>query len=459
MPPALDEALLPTPVHDPGRSRLAVVHAFARFLEDQRLGWVVRGSGTAPAIRAGRALAIVVESSRIGELPRLIGRFCAAQGLRCIQAAQREWNAFDFALAWLDAGSRTLEVFKLELCGDYGRRGRRFIPADELIRERVRCEHDRNLFVLPPHLAFITQLLEEVHAQNLDPAAHAELCATWREASRACLAELLRFWDETSTGRVRFAIEARDLAALRNELPLLRAALRRRVRRSPRDLWREARRLAAQTRHPAGYWVAFLGPDGSGKSTIVQRVGEELESVFRTVHSYHLRPHWLSRRRGSDPVVDPHGSPARGRIASVAKLCLWWVDCNAGFVFDLYPRLVRAQLVLVDRHFSDLLVDPRRYRYAGSRRLASLFCGTTFWPQLFVLLDAPVEVIHARKVEVAREEVERQRRAYRQLLASFPSSHAVDATRAIDDIAAEVTDGILARLERRTAERLGTTPR
>ena len=234
--------------------------------------------------------------------------------------------------------------------------------------------------------------------------------------------------------------------------------LRRRVRRSPRDLWREARRLAARTRHPGGYWVAFLGPDGSGKSTIAQRVGEELGPLFRAVHSYHLRPHWLSAPRSNDPVVDPHGSPARGRLASLAKLCLWWVDCNAGFVFDLYPRLVREQLVLVDRHFSDLLVDPRRYRYAGSRRMASLVCGFTFWPELFVLLDAPVDVIHARKIEVAREEVERQRRAYRQLLARLPSRHAVDATRGVGDIATEIVDGILARLEQRTAERLQVTP-
>jgi thymidylate kinase len=458
MPSALDEAPSHAPGPEPGRSRLAVVHAFTQLLEGEGIGWVVLGGGLAPVAEEERALAIVVEPLRIGELPRLIWQFCKTESVRCIRVVRRERSALDVALAWRDPGTGVLEVLQLELCGSCGRRARRLVPAEELIRGRVRCARAPNLFVLSGPLAFITRLLDGVDAQDLSPSAQDELCARWREAPRACLAQLLRFWDETSAGRVSRALDACDAAALRKALPALRAALRRRVRRSARDVWREARWLAARARHPMGYWVAFLGPDGSGKSTIAQRVGEELAPLFRAVHSYHLRPHWLSSSRSTGPVVDPHGSPARGRMASLAKLCLWWVDCNAGFVFDLYPRLVRAQLVLVDRHFSDLLVDPRRYRYAGSRRLAALVCGSTFWPQLFVLLDAPVEVIHARKVEVAREEVERQRRAYRDLLARFPSSHPVDATREIREIATEVVDGILARLEQRTAERLRVTP-
>jgi thymidylate kinase len=458
MPSAQDEAIRHGDVHGAGCSRPALVRAFLRSLEEQRIGWVVLGRGLDAALEAGGDVDVVVEQAQVAQLPRLVWRFCETAGVRCARVMQHEWNAFNFALVWRDARNGELQVLQLDLCGDFERSGRSFVAAAELIESRVRSSADPEVFVPSPALEFISYLLKKLDKQDLDAAALEHLRARWCEAPWASMAQLRRFFDEASAQELARALDARDLAALERAWPALRARLRRRVRPGAANRLREARRLARRLRHPVGYWIAFLGPDGSGKSTVARRVGAELAPLFRSVHDYHLRPHWLGRPRSHEPVLDPHGSPVRGRLASLAKLGLWWADCTAGFLFDLYPRLVRGQLLLFDRHFSDLLVDPRRYRYAGSQRLASAVCASTFGPALFVLLDAPVDVIHARKREVAREEVERQLGDYRRLLHRFSSHHAVDATRSVDDVAAEITDGIVARLERRTAARLGLAP-
>jgi hypothetical protein len=231
MPSALDEAPSHAPGPEPGRSRLAVVQAFTQLLEGEGIGWVVLGGGLAPVAEEERALAIVVEPLRIGELPRLIWQFCKTESVRCIRVVRRERSALDVALAWRDPGTGVLEVLQLELCGSCGRRARRLVPAEELIRGRVRCARAPNLFVLSGPLAFITRLLDGVDAQDLSPSAQDELCARWREAPRACLAQLLRFWDETSAatplrcGRhsrhcgPRCAGECADLRAMCGERP------------------------------------------------------------------------------------------------------------------------------------------------------------------------------------------------------------------------------------------------
>ena len=59
-----------------------------------------------------------------------------------------------------------------------------------------------------------------------------------------------------------------------------------------------------------------------------------------------------------------------------------------------------------------MLVDPRRYRYGGAMWLARWVGKIIPKPDLWILLDAPAEVLQKRKQEVPPEETARQRRAY-----------------------------------------------
>lgn len=185
-----------------------------------------------------------------------------------------------------------------------------------------------------------------------------------------------------------------------------------------------------------GVWLAVLGPDGSGKSTLLDRIERDLSPRFGSVQRHHLRPHW-GRRRPGRPTTDPHGRPPRGRVASVAKLCLWWADYWLGYLLQIRPALRGSGLVLFDRYFDDLLVDPRRYRYGGPVRLARLVAQSIPRPHAILVLDAPVDVLRERKREVSPEEVERQRWAYHQLAERLASAHEVDAGRPFEEVVAD----------------------
>lgn len=186
-----------------------------------------------------------------------------------------------------------------------------------------------------------------------------------------------------------------------------------------------------------GVWLAILGPDGSGKSSVIEAVEREAGGSFAGVRRYHLRPH-LGRTLDPTPVTDPHGRTPRGRLGSLAKLVLWWADCAVGWLVGIRPALRRGDLVLFDRYVHDILVDPRRYRYGGSARLARRAVGLVPRPDAFVVLDAPVEVLRSRKREVAAGETDRQRSAYRRLADELPGARLVDASRPLEAVAGEV---------------------
>jgi len=95
-------------------------------------------------------------------------------------------------------------------------------------------------------------------------------------------------------------------------------------------------------------------------------------------------------------------------------------------------------LVICDRYYHDILIDPKRYRYGGPISVARLIGQLMPQPDLWVLLDASTEVLQARKQEVSKEETSRQRLAYLAFAKAQKSYVVVDASQTLDNVIADV---------------------
>lgn len=177
----------------------------------------------------------------------------------------------------------------------------------------------------------------------------------------------------------------------------------------------EIRRAVWRTSNPTGILLAVMGPDGVGKSTLLQGLADDFIAPLRRRSLFHWRPQVLARRKDNRPVTDPHGQTPRASLASMAYLSAFFVDCWAGYLFVVRTRLVRSGFVQFDRYFHDVLVDPRRYRYGGPTWFAALLCRLLPEPDLVIFLDANEDLIRTRKTELTRAEIQRQRIAYSQV--------------------------------------------
>jgi thymidylate kinase len=132
--------------------------------------------------------------------------------------------------------------------------------------------------------------------------------------------------------------------------------------------------------------------------------------------------------------------------------------------YDCFNRVhrrlavARSTLVLFDRHFIDILVDARRYRYGGPAWLLRLIWRLLSKPDLIVLLDAPTEVLQGRKQEVSFEETARQRLAYQRLVREMGNGHIVNADQPFNVVAAGVARIILDHLGTRAERRSSLLP-
>jgi thymidylate kinase len=189
-------------------------------------------------------------------------------------------------------------------------------------------------------------------------------------------------------------------------------------------------------------FIAFLGCDGSGKSAVIQGLKSRLEEEGHRVTLGHWRPKALDPSSdSSESADDPHGQAPRGTAASILKLVWLWLNWWVAWLRSLRAGS-RSGYVLFDRYHGDLLVDPLRYRYGGPLWLAKLVCQMMPQPDRVIFLDAPPEILLARKQEVSAENLEFGRAAYLRLANGNARFLVVDASKSLGSVINDVILGI-----------------
>ncbi|MDE1162360.1 MAG: hypothetical protein PW792_10515 [Acidobacteriaceae bacterium] len=187
----------------------------------------------------------------------------------------------------------------------------------------------------------------------------------------------------------------------------------------------------------------FLGPDGAGKSSVIAGLMASLSSAGIDAGMRHLKPRMVATLRGQQVtiVTDPHGKPPRGAFASMVKIGIWLGE-------EWYARWFteKNDVLVCDRYYHDLLVDPVRYRFGAPIWLARLFGKFMPQPRLWILLNAPPEVLQARKQEVTPEETARQCAAYLHFVQTQRRHVIVDASQPLERVIADVTDAVTAAI-------------
>ena len=184
--------------------------------------------------------------------------------------------------------------------------------------------------------------------------------------------------------------------------------------------------------------VTFLGPDGSGKSTIISRVQELLSSRIKCkVTNYHFRVHI---GKSKPTVFTPYSKRAHNPLISVVKIAYWF------FIYSFWATAKRVlsiarlrEIAMFDRFLYDIVADPKRYRIHPM--VLNLPLDKFVWPKpdIVFLLETDVEVLQRRKKEVSVEESRQQLLNYRKTFTASKNVVWLNGNKDIDLLVAEST--------------------
>jgi hypothetical protein len=296
-----------------------------------------------------------------------------------------------FVLAGKEADSPPC-FLTLDMSVDYTVDDLTFYRGDEVLATRRR--HGR-FWTPAPRFEFGGYLARSILKRRLDDPRWQRLSELFQQDPGGCEDQVARFWNAGETELIVAAARSGDWTPVRRNLDRLRGELRRRaVLRHPASLMRNrlagfAGRIGRLLR-PEGVDVVLLGPDGAGKSSVVDALGPKLEPAFARSTIWGFVPPVFGRLRSRGPrrTDQPHALKPRSLPISIARAGYWFVYYTLGYL-KRHLALARSTLVLNDRHFVDILVDQRRYRYGGPAWLLRLVWGLIPKPDLVNLLDAP----------------------------------------------------------------------
>lgn len=158
-----------------------------------------------------------------------------------------------------------------------------------------------------------------------------------------------------------------------------------------------------------GICLVLLGADGSGKSTVsefiqrnlsIDRKLFQLKKIYFKPNVFKIKPD-----KKFTTVNIPHSHGSYSSFLSVCKVV--YVFLNYLFYIPMwFFRKKNGHLILFDRHFYDMLIDPQRYRInKAGLRLAQLLSKLIPKPEAVIVLTSDVSQLSARKPGEVPEEL------------------------------------------------------
>lgn len=197
---------------------------------------------------------------------------------------------------------------------------------------------------------------------------------------------------------------------------------------------------------PKGTVICVLGPDGVGKSTVIDMLKEKATDAFirdeDKLEIIHFRPNilpnikkLLSRNydESKEEFTNPHRAKPAGKVSSCIRLAYYWLDYWLGKGM-LRKKCINGQIIIFDRYSYDFIVDPRRTRISLNSKIIEFFMQKVPTPDKVFVLSAPAEVIYSRKKELEIDEIERQLLEYERLCKATNLFVKIEATKSPEEI-------------------------
>jgi thymidylate kinase len=334
------------------------------------------------------------------------------------------------------------QILQLDACSNYTR-ARRLLVSDRVLLDNRR--RFGKYWIPDPAAEFAYEVTKLFDAKQKNPAEYIpRLKALWEQDKDAAQSHFERaFGSGTKSLKQWFGSPPEQWLSLR-------ASMLARNKFGPVLLCRESIRIMKRLLRPAGVQITLLGSDGSGKTTLITKMRAEMNDFFRRFSVYHFRPKYFESKGEGTAVTDPHGEPVYGVVRSMAKLLYYFFDYWAAFTLKIYLQRAGTTLVVFDRDFDDILVDPIRYRIAPTALgLAHLLRRFLPKSEMIFILDVDPAAFHARKPELPVAELERQRAVLRSLPSESDRYLLVSADGPPTEVARKVSDVILGILLKR----------
>ncbi len=372
-------------------------------------------------------------------IDNILRDFCKKNKCFIVQKMHHDIYAKNFFLYFLD----TKEFLNLDLYGELSREGFVIYEEDEVFNT---IRDFKKLPILSVEKDFFTYFIKKNNKKDLEPKSFNFLKKLFLSNRTSCK-EAIKKYIKSYSEVIVSSFETDNIELLlNNRKQILDEFLSNKQISLKREVL-DGLRVLKRVFFPTGLVVSFLGPDGSGKSTIINTINSS-NLPFRRSDYFHLKPKTSKTNNSNICVDDPHKDESYSFFKSYLKLFYFIFQYNYGWFKNILKLKMKSSLIIFDRYYDDLLVDSKRYRYGGSLSFARFIRNFIPKPDLCFILTSDADVIYKRKQEVPFEELKRQIKEYKKL-ADGKRYFNIDVNRTPEEISNEIIELIARKMSER----------
>ncbi len=372
------------------------------------------------------------------KIETILKGFCELEGFKIVQIYHQEVyakNVFIF-------NPNTTHLLNLDIYGKLHRKHTAFFTESEVFNN---LSTYKGMNILATHQEFFHYLIKKIDKNEVTNTTFNHLKSLYLKEG-LCKTAIQRHFKNLSFLVIE-AFEANNKNNLSGHIEALKKDIKVNSGLTLGYQIKNRFRILKRVLKPTGIAISFLGPDGSGKSTIINGLLDKT-LPFRKTAYFHLKPIISNHEGESLATIEPHKYAPYSKLKSYVKLLFFIYQYNLGWIKNIWPSKIKSTLVIFDRYYDDLIVDHKRYRYGGSKIIAKLIRNFIPKPALYFILTTEAYIIYERKQEVELSELQTQIENYKVLADGKQYRH-IDVNKSPNDIINDVYTILMEKMHER----------
>lgn len=396
---------------------------FFKFLEKNKIDYCYLGNSSHFPTKIQTDVDIFINFKNTKDLKKILLKFVKYKKLKIVNFIQYEFNSFLIKIC--NISKNNTEHISFDICNEYVLESRKIINLKK-IKKKSLIKKNFTFKVLPVEYEFFYYLLKKIYKNDIDIRSFLYLKKNFNSSKNF---EYIEFFSREDFNLLKQIFKSKGIKLFKE----YRDYFKKKFIDSRRFfLFKEFMRYCTRISNKTGLHIVFLGCDGSGKTSQINfLVNSNIINIFRGYSIYHLFTKSFSKNRVHSL---PYQYDVYNPILSFVKILYLYLRFFFNYFFALYRKIISSKLVINDRYYQDVIIDPKRYRIGSFISFLNFIFKFLPTPDLVIILDTKLNSLVKRKQEFDIKKIKNLTLKYKDYVKKDKNCHLIKSDNTIENI-------------------------
>ena len=394
---------------------------FIDYLKKKNIDYCYLGDHTNFPEKIHSDVDIFIDFKVSKELKKILYDFLKNKNLNIVNFIQHEFNSFTVVLS--QRVNDSFEFIAFDICNEYVINSRKILSFQK-IKKNILIKKKFSFKILPNEYEFLYYLIKKIYKNDVNKKTFLYLSKVFKSLKNANELHLI--------SKKHYIILKKIFTS--NKMHLFnkhRNYFKKKLVDSKKFLLiEELKRYCLRLGNKTGFHVVLLGVDGTGKTSQIDfLMNSSVMNAFKGCKVYHL---FSKPSNNNKTTLLPYQHSNYNSLISLIKISYLFIRYFYNYFFNLFPKLVSSQLIINDRYYHDVIIDPSRYRIGYFKKFLNFIFQLLPEPDLIIILNVKYSSLIKRKNELSLKQIKVSTLRYKNYKKKYKNCYIINTNKTIE---------------------------